>query len=196
LFGSLVTHNEKSHRGGKIQKDIADAVNWTVEQGYADPERVCIYGASFGGYSALMNPIRYPELYKCAIGYVGVYDLEMMYKKGDIKRRDRGLAYLKRELSRDKNFLRENSPIHNTDKLNLPLFIIHGEKDERVPVEHAEELLEKLAKEGKPAKSLIVANEGHGFYSEENNMKLYTEILSFLDQHIGVGASEKQPSEG
>ncbi|WP_444884171.1 alpha/beta hydrolase family protein [Microbulbifer sp. PSTR4-B] len=180
--------------GGKIQKDIADAVHWAVEKGYADPERVCIYGASFGGYSALMNPIRYPDLYKCAAGYVGVYDLEMMYKKGDIKRRDRGLAYLKRELSKDKNFLRENSPIHNTDKLNIPLFIIHGEKDERVPVEHAEELLEKLEKEGKPAKSLIVANEGHGFYNEKNNMKLYTELLAFLDKHIGVGSVEKHPA--
>ncbi|WP_444921537.1 alpha/beta hydrolase family protein [Microbulbifer sp. CnH-101-G] len=180
--------------GGKIQKDIADAVHWAVEKGYADPRKVCIYGASFGGYSALMNPIRYPDLYKCAVGYVGVYDLEMMYKKGDIKRRDRGLAYLNRELSKDKNFLKENSPIHNTDKLNIPLFIIHGEKDERVPVEHAEELLEKLEKEGKPVKSLIVANEGHGFYSEENNMRLYTELLAFLDKHIGVGSVEKQPT--
>ncbi|WP_226648402.1 alpha/beta hydrolase family protein [Microbulbifer variabilis] len=180
--------------GGKIQKDIADAVNWAVEKGYADPERVCIYGASFGGYSALMNPIRYPDLYKCAIGYAGVYDLEMMYTKGDIKRRDRGIAYLRRELSKDENFLRDNSPIHNTDKLNIPLFIIHGEKDERVPVEHAEELLEKLEKEGKPARSLIVANEGHGFYSEDNNMKLYTELLAFLDEHIGVGSVEKQPA--
>ncbi|MFA0810023.1 alpha/beta hydrolase family protein [Microbulbifer epialgicus] len=180
--------------GGKIQKDIADAVHWAIEKGYADPERVCIYGASFGGYSALMNPIRYPGLYKCAAGYVGVYNLEMMYKKGDIKRRDRGLAYLKRELSKDKNFLKENSPIHNTDKLNIPLFIIHGRLDERAPIEHAEELLEKLEKEGKPAKSLIVANEGHGFYSEENNMRLYTELLAFLDKHIGVGSVEKQPA--
>ncbi|WP_444946368.1 alpha/beta hydrolase family protein [Microbulbifer sp. VTAC004] len=181
--------------GGKIQKDIADAVHWAVEKGYADPRKVCIYGASFGGYSALMNPIRYPDLYKCAAGYVGVYDLEMMYKKGDIKRRDRGLAYLNRELSKDKNFLKENSPIHNTDKLNIPLFIIHGEKDERVPVEHAEELLKKLEKEGKPAKSLIVANEGHGFYSEENKMKLYTELLAFLDKNIGIGSAEKSPTK-
>ncbi|MEW5251759.1 alpha/beta hydrolase family protein [Microbulbifer sp. 2201CG32-9] len=177
--------------GGKIQKDIADAVNWAVAEGYADPDLICIYGASFGGYSALMNPIRYPGLYKCAIGFAGVYDLELLYTKGDIKRRDRGLAYLESELTKDKDFLKENSPLHNADKLDLPLFIVHGEKDERVPVEHAKQLLRKLEKEGKPAKSLLVANEGHGFYSEENNLELYTEILAFLDQYIGVGSVEK-----
>ncbi|MGL6161535.1 alpha/beta hydrolase family protein [Microbulbifer sp.] len=177
--------------GGKIQRDIADAVAWTVEQGYADRERICIFGGSFGGYSALMNPIRYPDLYRCAIGYVGVYDLEMMYQKGDVQRRDRGISYLRRELSEDEDFLRANSPLYNTDKLDLPLFIVHGEKDERVPVEHAEALLEKLAEEKKPVKTLIEPNEGHGFYGEENNKRLYTELLGFLDQHIGVGAAEK-----
>ncbi|MDP5208972.1 S9 family peptidase [Microbulbifer sp. 2205BS26-8] len=182
--------------GGKIQRDIFDAVHWAIEKGYADPERICIFGASFGGYSALMNPIRYPDLYQCAIGYVGVYDLEMMYKKGDIKRRDRGLAYLKRELSKDKDFLKKNSPVHNTSKLNLPLMIVHGKRDERAPVEHAELLLKQLKKENKPVKSLIISNAGHGFYSEENNLQFYTELLRFLDQHIGVGASEQQSSQG
>jgi len=181
--------------GDKIQRDIADAVEWAVGKGYADRERICIFGGSFGGYSALMNPIRYPDLYQCAIGYVGVYDLKMMYEKGDIQRRDRGISYLKRELSEDENFLRANSPLYNTDKLDLPLFIVHGEQDERVPVEHAEALLEKLAEEKKPVKTLIVPNEGHGFYSEENNELLYTQLLGFLDQHIGVGAAEKPAGE-
>ncbi|WP_073271725.1 alpha/beta hydrolase family protein [Microbulbifer donghaiensis] len=178
--------------GGNIQRDIADAVNWAVEKGYADRGRICIFGGSFGGYSALMNPIRYPDLYQCAIGYVGVYDLEMMYEKGDIQRRDRGIAYLKRELSENEDFLRANSPLYNTDKLDLPLFVIHGEQDERVPVEHAEALLEQLEEDGKPVKTLMVPNEGHGFFSEENNRRLYTELLGFLDQHIGIGAAEKR----
>ncbi|WP_445355952.1 alpha/beta hydrolase family protein [Microbulbifer sp. EKSA008] len=177
--------------GGKIQQDIADAVHWAIEKGYADPERICIYGASFGGYSALMNPIRNPDLYQCAVGYVGVYDLEMMYTKGDIKRRDRGISYLKKTLSKDKDFLKVNSPVHNAGKLNLPVFLIHGEEDERAPIEHAEMLVKEFKKENKPIKTLFVKKEGHGFYTEENRMKLYTELLEFLDQHIGIGASEK-----
>lgn len=177
--------------GGKIQRDIAEAAHWAVKQGYADGERLCIYGASFGGYSALMNPIRYPDLYRCAVGYVGVYDLGMMFEKGDIQRRDRGISYLKRELSEDEDFLRANSPLHHTDKLELPLFIIHGEEDERVPVEHAEALLEKLEEDEKPVETMIVAKEGHGFYSEKNNKVLYTRLLGFLDRHIGVGSAEE-----
>lgn len=178
--------------GGKIQRDIADAVHWAVEKGYADRDRVCIFGGSFGGYSALMNPIRYPDLYQCAAGYAGVYDLEMMYRKGDVQRRDRGISYLKRELSEDEDFLREHSPLYHTDKLDLPLFIIHGEQDERAPLEHAEALLDQLEEDGKSVKTLIVPDEGHGFYSEENNRELYTQLLGFLDRHIGIGAAEKR----
>ncbi|MCO1333954.1 S9 family peptidase [Microbulbifer sp. OS29] len=182
--------------GGKIQKDISEAVNWAIEKGYADPNRICIYGASFGGYSALMNPIRYPNLYKCAAGYVGVYDLEMMYSEGDIKKRERGISYLNRELSKDKDFLKRNSPVYSADKLNLPIFLIHGEQDERAPIEHAEALVKEFAKMNKPIKTLFVEREGHGFYLEENEMKLYTELLNFLDQHIGVGATEEASVEG
>ncbi|WP_444893172.1 alpha/beta hydrolase family protein [Microbulbifer sp. TRSA001] len=193
--GGFYTAGEKEW-GNKIQQDIADSVKWAIEKGYADPERICIYGASFGGYSALMNPIRHPNLYKCAAGYVGIYNLEMMYTKGDIKQRDRGIAYLNRELSRDENFLNENSPLYSLEKLNLPIFLIHGEEDQRAPFEHAKAMVKEFKKMNKPVKTLFVKREGHGFYTEENNMKLYTELLEFLDEHIGIGAAEKQPSRG
>ncbi|SDJ58164.1 alpha/beta hydrolase family protein [Microbulbifer yueqingensis] len=178
--------------GGAIQEDIAAAARWAIAQGYADRDRICIYGASFGGYSAMMNPIRNPGLYQCAAGYVGVYDLAMLFEKGDIPRRDRGIAFLEKELGQDPEFLRINSPLHNTEQLQLPVFIAHGGQDERAPVEHAEAILEKLQKEGRQVESLILPNEGHGFYSEENNLQLYNRLLTFLDRHIGVGAAEKK----
>ncbi|MCQ3829507.1 S9 family peptidase [Microbulbifer elongatus] len=190
-FGNQFLDAGKNEWGGAIQRDIAEAVQWAVAQGHADADRVCIYGASFGGYSALMNPIRYPELYQCAAGYVGVYDLELLYKKGDIRRRDRGVAFLGETIGQDPEVMRANSPLYHTDKLNLPLFIIHGEEDERAPVAHAEAMLEELEKNGKPAKSLIVAHEGHGFYNEDNRRLMYTQLLSFLDANIGVGAAEQ-----
>ncbi|WP_288130362.1 S9 family peptidase [Microbulbifer sp.] len=190
-FGDHFLDAGKNQWGGNIQRDIAEAVKWAVAEGHADPERVCIYGASFGGYSALMNPIRYPDLYQCAAGYVGVYDLELLYKEGDVRRRDRGIAYLSDTVGQDQEHMRANSPLYHTDKLNLPLFIIHGEEDERAPVAHAEALLEKLEENGKPAQSLIVKHEGHGFYNEDNRKLLYTQLLGFLDTHIGVGAAEK-----
>ncbi|WP_308365254.1 MULTISPECIES: prolyl oligopeptidase family serine peptidase [unclassified Microbulbifer] len=181
--------------GGKVQQDIAEAVKWAVQKGYADKSRVCIYGASFGGYSAMMNPIRFPELYQCAAGYAGVYDLELMYREGDIQQRGRGIAYLQRELTEDRDFLRKNSPLYNTDRLNLPVFIIHGEEDNRAPIEHAEALLRQLKTEKKSVKSLIISREGHGFYSEKNNRKLYSQLLEFFDRHLG-GESVKGKEAG
>ncbi|MGH7867195.1 MAG: alpha/beta hydrolase family protein, partial [Candidatus Dormibacteraceae bacterium] len=68
--------------GTTMQDDLADAVQWVVQQGIADPKRICIYGGSYGGYAALENPIRYPQLYQCAVGYVGVYDLTLEAKYG------------------------------------------------------------------------------------------------------------------
>ena len=85
-----------------IQNDILDATHWAIDKGYADKDRICIYGGSFGGYSALMAPIREPGLFKCAVGYVGVYDLGMLYEKGDIPQRESGLRYLRRTIGTDK----------------------------------------------------------------------------------------------
>ena len=190
-FGDHFLGAGKNEWGGAIQRDIAEAVQWAVKQGHADAERVCIYGASFGGYSALMNPIRYPDMYQCAAGYVGVYDLELLYKEGDVRRQDRGVAYLSDTIGQDPETMRANSPLYHADKLNLPVFIIHGAEDERAPVSHAEAMLEQLEESGKPAQSLIVKHEGHGFYNEDNRRLMYTQLLSFLDAHIGVGAAEQ-----
>ncbi|MFV8781842.1 alpha/beta hydrolase family protein [Microbulbifer sp. SA54] len=190
-FGNLFLEAGKNEWGGNIQRDISEAVNWTIREEYADPQRICIYGASFGGYSALMNPIRYPELYQCAVGYAGVYDLALLYKEGDVRRRDRGIAYLSETVGQDQKDMQENSPIYHTEKLQLPLFIVHGEQDERAPISHALALLERLNGQGRSVKTLIAKNEGHGFYSAENNLQLYTQLLTFFDQHIGIGAMDE-----
>src|SRR5690606_33960641 len=87
--------------GGKMQDDIADGVRWAIAQKLADPERICTYGASYGGYAAMMQPIRYPDLYKCAIGYVGVYDLEVFRQEGDITDRESGRRYIDRVIGSD-----------------------------------------------------------------------------------------------
>ena len=84
--------------GRKMQDDLTDATHWVVEQGTRIPKRMCIYGASYGGYASLMGAAREPALYQCAVGYVGVYDLNMMFHKGDISERDSGRRYLKRTL--------------------------------------------------------------------------------------------------
>lgn len=171
--------------GTAMQDDLTDAVRWAAAQGYADIDRVCIYGGSYGGYAALMSPIREPGLYRCAIGYVGVYSLPMMTEKGDIPRREAGRAYLKRVLPEDEAERRAQSPAYNVDKLDLPVMLVHGAKDERVPIDQMEYLVKQMAKAGKkPEMVLVKAKEGHGFVVPENNVELYTKLLGFLDRHL------------
>ena len=175
--------------GGKIQDDIADAVRWTIEQNLADPERICTYGASFGGYAALMNPIRYPGMYRCAIGNVGVYDLAMMFEEGDIPDQRSGRRYLERVIGTDETVLSANSPARNVAKIDIPVMLAQGTLDRRVPMDQFEALVDAFEANGRPAETLVISGEGHGFYKPENRARLLRMMEEFLDQHIGAGAA-------
>ena len=176
--------------GRKMQDDLTDATHWVVEQGYADPQRMCIYGASYGGYASLMGAAREPALYQCAAGYVGVYDLNMMFHEGDISERDSGQRYLKRTLGADAQDLRQRSPTSLADQIRVPVFLAAGLKDVRAPHEHTEAMRDALKAAGHPADIVILQpNEMHGFYDEDANLNLYTKMLGFFDKYIGAGAS-------
>ena len=184
-YGKSFEEEGYGHWGTKIQDDILLATKYAIQQGVADKDRVCIFGASFGGYSALQSAIRKPDAFKCAIGYVGVYDLEMLYTEGDIKGHNWGDAYLDETLGKDKAELIAQSPVHNLDKLKAPVLIIHGEDDQRAHFEHALALKEAMDKKGHPYEWLVKDKEGHGFYKEENIIEANKTILNFLDKHIG-----------
>ncbi len=173
---------------GKIQDDIIDAVHWAINSGKADKDRICIYGGSFGGYSALMAPIRAPGLFKCAIGYVGVYDLTLMRERGDITDKLWAEDYLQKVIGSDPQTLRDNSPVHLASQLTVPVFIAHGEMDERAPVEHAHRLRAALEQHKKPYEWMLLKGERHGFRAIENKVTFYDSMRAFLDKHIG-GAS-------
>ena len=175
--------------GQKMQDDLTDATHWVVDQGYADPKRMCIYGASYGGYASLMGVAKEPTLYRCAVGYVGVYDLNMMFHKGDISERDSGRRYLKRTLGADTPELRQHSPAYLADRIQVPVFLAAGLKDVRAPYQHTEAMRDALDAAGHPAEVVILQpNEMHGFYDEKANLNLYTKMLGFFDKYIGAGA--------
>lgn len=174
--------------GGKMQDDLADGVKWAIDNKVADPNRICTYGASYGGYAALMQPIRYPELYKCAIGYVGVYDLQVMKKKGDIPRAKSGKRYLERVLGNDEAQLSAWSPAQNVGKVKVPVFLVQGAIDQRVPMAQFNALKNAFEAAGTPVETMVVQGEGHGFYKPENTAELYKRMEAFLSKHIGPGA--------
>ncbi|MGI9283220.1 MAG: prolyl oligopeptidase family serine peptidase [Endozoicomonas sp.] len=170
--------------GGKMINDMTDATQWAIAEGVADKNRICIYGASYGGYASLMSVVKEPDLYQCAIGYVGIYDMEMMYEKGDIPGRESGENYLKKVLGKDKAELMAFSPAYQVDKIKADLFIIHGEEDIRAHFDHAKKLKSKLDHAGKEYKWLTKKGEGHGFYKMENRKELYKEMVAFFDKNL------------
>lgn len=176
------------HWGTSMQSDLADAVQWAIKQGIADPKRVCIYGASYGGYAALENSILYPDLYKCTVGYVGLYDLTLA-ARASFGLYAYGQRYVDVVLGTNNAELKSESPVYQADKISDPLFIIYGGADKTVVPENAREMVSALDKAGKQYQLMYEPNEGHGFAKPEHRFELYTRMLAFFDKYIGPGAT-------
>jgi len=172
--------------GSTMQDDLTDATMWAVNQGIADKDRLCIYGGSYGGYAALQSIIREPDLYKCSIGYVGVYDLKKMKNCGDTvsKGGHQGQKYLTKVNGKDTTELEDFSPAYNTDKIKAKVFLAHGEDDVRVPMCQLNSLVKGLKKSGVDYE-VMTRDEGHGYHDPKNRKDFYTRLLSFLDENIG-----------
>jgi len=172
--------------GTLMQDDITDATKALIDRKIVDPKRICIYGGSYGGYAALMGVIREPDLYQCAIGSAGVYDLPLMFEEGNIANRLKyGIAYLKEAVGEDIEDMKARSPVYNVDKIKANILLIHGGKDEQVPISHAYALKDALDEINKPYEWLKLDNEGHGYNDNENRKLVFDKILTFLDKNIG-----------
>jgi dipeptidyl aminopeptidase/acylaminoacyl peptidase len=169
--------------GLKIQDDLVDGVKWVQSQGYTDPARSCVYGASFGGYSALMLAARDGALFRCAVGYAGVYDLRR-FKSEPTGNRRKTLDWLGKRVGDDETELARQSPAMLADKITIPVLLVHGGKDETAPKEHAFQMRDALTKIGRPPEWLYVDYEGHGFYDTENATNFYQTLETFLAKHL------------
>ncbi|MGJ4803840.1 alpha/beta hydrolase family protein [Luteimonas sp. SDU82] len=170
--------------GGAMQDDVTDATRWAIEQGYADPQRICIYGGSYGAYSALMGVVREPDLYRCAIGYVGVYDLPL--RQRDLAARDRSSATWAEEwVGSDEAALRAVSPSLRAGEIRVPVFLAAGGEDFIAPIEHTRRMEIALKRAGVTVETLYYPKEGHGFYETAHRREFYTRMLQFLGRHIG-----------
>ena len=169
-----------------MQNDITDGVEWLIKKGIADPKRVAIYGGSYGGYATLAGVTFTPDLYACAIDYVGVSNLftfmqtippywkpllDMMYEMvGDTVK--------------DKKMMEKYSPVFHIDQIKAPLFIAQGANDPRVNKAESDQMVEALKKRGIEVEYMVKDNEGHGFHNEENKFDFYRAMEKFLDAHL------------
>ena len=170
--------------GGAIQKDIIAGTQWALEQGKIDAAKVCIMGASFGGYSAVMAATLAPDLFKCAVANAGAYDLQMMLEQGDIPDLLYGSALLEHYIGSNEAKLVEFSPVHNVEKLKAKVFIAHGERDKRVPFAQAQGLKKALDKHNKPYVWFTKRTESHGFFDQGNRKDYYEQVSKFLATHL------------
>jgi len=184
--GSDFQYDAYLKMGAEMQDDLTDATLWAIKEGIADKKRICIYGASYGGYAAMMGVVKEPDLYQCAIAYVGVYDIAIQTEESDTAQSEWGRRFLKEAWNAyDEEFVRQRSPIYHLDKLIAGVFLVHGEDDPRVPIEQYEALAKALDKKKYPYQSNVQPLEGHGFRNEKNNYELYQQIETFLEKFIG-----------
>jgi dipeptidyl aminopeptidase/acylaminoacyl peptidase len=130
--------------------------------------------------------VRAPGLYRCVAGMAGVYDLPMMFKKGDIRRSTGGRNYLADTLGEDMDELRQNSPVTHAAAIKVPVFLAAGGEDQRAPVAHSKDLRKALTDAGNAPDWLMYQEEGHGFYLLENRREYYRRLLAFFGEHLGA----------
>jgi dipeptidyl aminopeptidase/acylaminoacyl peptidase len=172
--------------GLEMQDDISDGVNWAVEEGIADSEHVCIYGASYGGYATMAGITLTPELYRCGVNYVGIWDIKMLYEQNGrwVDRAKRWFHNHVLDPKEDVDQLKKTSPNFHLDNIQAPLLIVHGRRDYNVRIEQAETLMDALDEKDIPYEVLIKKEEGHGFRLEENRVELYTVMEKFFEKNL------------
>ncbi|HET6510787.1 MAG TPA: S9 family peptidase [Candidatus Kapabacteria bacterium] len=195
-YGKQFMQSSFKQWGKTMQDDVTDGVKWLIDQGIANPDRIAIYGGSYGGYCTLAGLAFTPDLYACGVDYVGVSNLftflntippywkpmlEMMYEMVGHPVHDRAL-------------LESASPVFHVDKIKAPLFVVQGAKDPRVNIDESDQIVNALRARGIDVPYLVKENEGHGFHNEENKFEFYGMFEQFLEKHIGASVEVSELS--
>jgi dipeptidyl aminopeptidase/acylaminoacyl peptidase len=170
-----------------MHDDLVDAVRFAIEQGYADPERIAIYGGSYGGYAALVGATFTPDIFCCAVDIVGPSNLitfietippywstylEMLHERVG-------------EPERDGDFLKSRSPLYRVEDIRIPMLIAQGANDPRVKQSESEQIVDVMREKGIEHEYMLFENEGHGFAKPENRLKFYAAAERFLARQLG-----------
>ncbi len=191
-FGNHFMSAGNKEWGGKMQLDLADGVAWAVNEGYADPNRVGIFGMSFGGYAVLAGAAYTPDVYACGVDMMGPSNLFTFYRSIP----SYWTPFLKILTQRmgdpvaDSALLVERSPYFSVDKIKIPLLIVQGANDPRVKRAESDQMVDTLKANGREVEYVVYENEGHGLARPENRTDFYKRAEKFLAEHLG-GRVEK-----
>ncbi|MFI4888744.1 MAG: alpha/beta fold hydrolase [Burkholderiales bacterium] len=176
--------------GDEMQDDLEDGVKWAVAQGIADPDRVCFFGASYGGYAALWGAIKNAKLIKCAVDYVGVSSIDYMFDNAQtdmskLAEKSTWMAERIGDPNTERARFKRVNPLDNADKVGVPILLAYGALDRRVPPVHGTAFRAALDKYNKPYEWVVYAEEGHGFNRDENLFDFYHRVERFLAKYLG-----------
>lgn len=173
--------------GRTMQNDVSDGVKWLIEEGIADPERVGIYGGSYGGYTTLAGITFTPELYTCAVDYVGISNLLTFFNTiPPYWDQYRAMFYeMVGNPDTEIELLKAASPVFHVDNIRAPLLIAQGANDPRVNKAESDQIVDALKKRGIDVPYMVKDNEGHGFSNEENRFEFYRAMEQFFAKHLG-----------
>lgn len=183
--------------GGKMHDDLVDTVRWAVEQGIADPDRVAIYGGSYGGYAALVGATFTPDLFRCAVDIVGPSNL-ITFIETIPPYWSSYLTMLHERVGnpeRDRDFLLSRSPLTHVDRIRIPLLIAQGANDPRVKQSESEQIVTVMREKGIDHEYMLFSDEGHGFAKPENRLKFYARAEQFLAKHLGGRCEDPATTE-
>jgi dipeptidyl aminopeptidase/acylaminoacyl peptidase len=197
-FGRAFAESGYGEWGRKMQDDLTDGVKTLVDQGLADPARICIVGASYGGYAALAGAALTPDLYKCAVSIAGISDLDdfIGWRKRNWGSDSEGYTYWLKAIGdpdKDEARLREVSPLAQTARIKIPILLIHGNQDYIVPIAQSKAMKKALDKTGRKTELITLQNEGHSYWSADNQKLTMTAVDNFLWQHLGPGFGVTAP---
>jgi dipeptidyl aminopeptidase/acylaminoacyl peptidase len=180
--------------GLAMQDDVTDGTRWAIEKGIADPKRVCIAGASYGGYAALMGLAKEPDLYRCGFEWVGVTDIDLMYSVhwSDFNEEYTryGMPVLVADREKDAAQIKATSPINLASRIRQPLLLAYGGTDVRVPIEHGTQFRDAVQKTNPDVEWVVYPDEGHGWVQVKNSVDWWTRVEKFLARNIGDTAKQ------
>ena len=173
--------------GARMHDDLLDAVAWVAEQGYADPDRIAIYGGSYGGYAALVGATFSPDAFRCAIDVVGPSDLRTLIRSIPPYWAPLVAQFHRRvgNPETESDFLWSRSPLSRVEQIRIPMLIAQGANDPRVKKEESEQIVAAMTERGIPHRYMVFPDEGHGFRKPENNLAFHAAAEEFLAEHLG-----------
>lgn len=198
-YGRAFREAGKAGFGTLIEDDIDVAIDKVVAQAPVDAQRMCVLGASYGGYSSLVMAMRWPDRFRCAGSIAGVADRVLFYTASDGARNAKGRAELERVLGDPRTEaaqMQDTSPLYHYDRIKVPVLLAHGLEDRRVDYEHTRRMQRLLVAAGNAPVGLTFKNEGHGFTDEQDEIKLWNGVAGFLQAHLGdtaAGAAATAP---